>query len=676
MLLINFYKKALAHLFTCIRFQRLTFFLCSNMKLIYLLSLVIGLSFSGYTQNIDSLLVAARQTKDDSAKIRMLNKIAFSYIFNNTDKALDIISEGKALAKASQFKFGLTELTNTHGIYMDVTGQSDSAGFYFKKALKMSRSNGFQQIESMCINNLGMYHWNRSEYNLALDYFFQALKMDEANDNEQSTSYALNNIGLIYQEMNLNEKALAYHQRALAIRKTYNLENDQIASLNNIGINLKDLGRIDDAIASFKQGIALAKKTNNTIDHFKLLDNLANAYQISGALQLALQTHLEALNKIDDYGASKTNQLATISNIIALYNRMDKPRMALQYIEKGKALMASFPQAELGYAELYLNSAESYYMLDDFKNARKDRDHFITLKDSVFSERNAKAIADLEVKYETDKKEREILIQRAELAEHKLTIQQKNYQLYGLIGLAFIFGLIGFLFYNQQKLKNQQLQKENELKDALVKIETQNKLQEQRLQISRDLHDNIGAQLTFIISSIDNIKYGFHIEDDKLNQKLSAISAFASSTIYELRDTIWAMNKNDISLEDLQVRISNFIDKAIMADSNIDFSFKVSESVNQEKMFSAIEGMNIYRVLQEAINNAIKHASAKTISVTVEQSVNNIKFQVSDNGIGFDLVNVQQGNGLNNMRKRIHSLGGEIQIDSLNDKGTRVTLII
>ena len=77
----------------------------------------------------------------------------------------------------------------------------------------------------------------------------------------------------------------------------------------------------------------------------------------------------------------------------------------------------------------------------------------------------------------------------------------------------------------------------------MAKIETQNKLQEQRLRISRDLHDNIGAQLTFIISSIDNLKFGFTDISEKLGSKLSNISSFTQQTIYELRDTIWAMNK-------------------------------------------------------------------------------------------------------------------------------------
>ena len=87
-------------------------------------------------------------------------------------------------------------------------------------------------------------------------------------------------------------------------------------------------------------------------------------------------------------------------------------------------------------------------------------------------------------------------------------------------------------------------------------------MQEQRLNISRDLHDNIGAQLTFIISSVDNIKYAFDITNEKLDSKLNNISSFAKDTIVELRDTIWAMNSNEISFEDLEIRINNYIEKA------------------------------------------------------------------------------------------------------------------
>src|SRR5690606_36729885 len=104
-------------------------------------------------------------------------------------------------------------------------------------------------------------------------------------------------------------------------------------------------------------------------------------------------------------------------------------------------------------------------------------------------------------------REQQILVRRVELAEKNLIIQKHYYQLFALIALALISGCIGYMFFNQQKLKNQQFQKENDIKDALLKVQTQSRLQEQRLSISPELHDTIGPPLTFIITSIDNLKY-------------------------------------------------------------------------------------------------------------------------------------------------------------------------
>lgn len=677
MLLINFFKKA-SVIISVInhRIYLMLFVSKPLMKKLSLSCCLLLYTLFGFSQNLDSLLTEARKIKDDSAKIRKYNKIGFSYIFNDTDKALDVIKEGKQLANNADFKFGLTELTNTHGIYMDVTGESDSAAYYFEKALKMSREYNFDNIESMCLNNLGMFNWNRGNYNAALDYFFQSLKMDEARDSERSTSASLNNIGLIYQEMNLAEKALTYHRKALEVRKKYNLENEQIASYNNIGINLKDLGRLDEAIATYKTGIALAQKKNNLIDYYRLLDNLANAYYVKGNTDLALSTYLMALDKPQNYKADEKSTLALYNNIATLYNERNEPKKALSYINKGFTLVDKYPEIELVATDLYLSSAEAHYMLNNYDKARASKHKFISLKDSIFSENNAKAIADMEIKYETEKKEKEILIQRAELAERDLIIQERNYQIFGLIALAIILGILGYLIYKQQELKNKQLQKENELKDALLKIETQNRLQEQRLRISRDLHDNIGAQLTFIISSIDNLKYGFDIKDEKLKTKLNNISDFTSGTIYELRDTIWAMNKNEITFEDLQTRITNYIEKAHLSDANIKFEFSVDERVDTSKKFTSVEGMNIYRIIQEAIHNSLKYANASKIEVNVHKDLSNLVFKITDDGIGFNKEKIIRGNGLNNMEKRAKEIEGEFIVQSKENEGTIIKLTI
>ena len=326
--------------------------------------------------------------------------------------------------------------------------------------------------------------------------------------------------------------------------------------------------------------------------------------------------------------------------------------------------------------EAALNTYSQYYEAkNDDKTALKYFKEYSAFKDSILNiDTNAK-VAKLEIEFQTEKKEKEILAQRADLAEKELDISQKNYYIIGLVALAVVLSLLGFLFYNQQKLKNRQLQKENELKDALVKIETQNRLQEQRLHISRDLHDNIGAQLTFIISSLDNLKYGFQLPE-KLNQKLKGIGEFATSTIYELRDTIWAMNKDRISMEDLQTRASNFLEKANTAAIGINFQINTDEQLPQDFTFSSVDGMNIYRIIQEAINNAIKYAEAKNIVVEFNKQNDELEVTITDDGKGFNKQEVEHGNGLNNMRKRAHELKGQVYVDSSPNNGTKVLLVL
>lgn len=222
-------------------------------------------------------------------------------------------------------------------------------------------------------------------------------------------------------------------------------------------------------------------------------------------------------------------------------------------------------------------------------------------------------------------------------------------------------------------MKTVQLLKERELQDALLKIETQNKLQEQRLQISRDLHDNIGSQLTFIISSIDNLKFALGNQNPKIDEKLTNISSFTRETIVELRDTIWAMNKEEITVEDLETRISNFIENAKISLSGTQFIFSSNLKSTQLKPFSSRDGMNIYRIIQESVNNAIKHAKATKIEVMIQELENQICIEIIDNGSGFNLQETEKGNGLNSIEKRASELNSKLTVKS-DSNGTNITL--
>ena len=146
--------------------------------------------------------------------------------------------------------------------------------------------------------------------------------------------------------------------------------------------------------------------------------------------------------------------------------------------------------------------------------------------------------------------------------------------------------------------------------------------------------------------------------------------------LVELRDTIWAMNKNGISLEDLQVRVSNFIDKAHFASRTTQFNFEIDKSLSPNLKFSSVKGMNIYRIIQEAVNNAIKYAEASLVNVQIYNVENAIEFKITDNGIGFDKTHIDFGNGLNNMKKRAEEINAQIKIESQLGKGTQIVFTI
>ena len=585
--------------------------------------------------------------------------------------------KGITISQDKNIPFSEAELINTYGIYYDVSGKADSAKYYFEKALEISEKHNFKIITVMIINNLGMFHWNKGNYQQALDYFFQALEMNKTNTIDSGNGVYFNNIGLIYQEMGQYEKALEYHKKSLAVRERYKNPSEISTSLANIAVVLGAMGNYPESEKKFLEAINTAKAANELGKYYDALSGLSDIYLEQNQAEKAIPLLTELLGGRNANNIDRRSNLGPISNIIKACNHTNRPALALQYVEKGNDFLKEFPDLKNAAVLFFQNASETYFRQNKPELGAEYLQKAIDAKEKIFSNENAQAIANLETKYNVAEKEKNLAETRANLAESELKVEQKNIFIFGMVALAIFLAVLGFLVYRQQKLKNDQLQKESQLKTALAKIETQNQLQEQRLRISRDLHDNIGSQLTFIISSIDNLKFGLEGAANTVTDKLGKISDFASHTIYELRDTIWAMNKTDISVEDLQARISNFIEKAKVA-SDIDFQFNVEKDFVGEAHFTSVQGMNIYRIIQEAVNNALKYADASQIKVSVQSlfgsDKNGFEVLVFDNGKGFDVANTKLGNGIANIRKRAHDLGGNVEIISKEGMGTTVKL--
>jgi len=522
-----------------------------------------------------------------------------------------------------------------------------------------------------------MYNWNRGNFKEALNYFFEALKINESlpEDKKIKASICYSNIGLIYQEMKLFDKAITYHKMAYDLRVKDKMYKEQAASLNNIGICYRNKNEYTQAINTITKGIQIAKQSNNQIEYCKLLENLASVYIDLEQYDKALRYNLLA-EQIRRNVPHNNKEIMLLDIYIATsYNKLKDYNKSLEYCNKALDILKNDASLNSYAADLYKTLASSYYALSNIKQGDYYNTMYYSLLKEGFSVSNSKDLAEMETKYQTEKKEKELLKAKNNIILKEIENKRKSAWLIIISLITMFTAAVGYLFFRQQKLKNAQQEQEFQLKTAIAQIETQNKLQEQRLSISRDLHDNIGAQLTFIISSVENLKFGYPNIDEKIKNQLTKVGNFTRETIIELRDTIWAMNNHEFTMEDLRIRLVNFIEKAKSANNEIDFKFTIDGNLQSEK-FSSVVGINIYRVIQEAVNNAMKYSNAQQITINAKKIAQKMQITIQDNGKGFSIETIDFGNGLHNMKKRIEEIGGNFEINSIEGKGTQVKIEI
>lgn len=623
-------------------------------------------------KNIDSLLIVLNTSTADTAKVNLYKKIASHYNVTYLDSAKAFAEEGVELSRQLKYVNGEWENLNVLGNFFERKTEYETALKTYNEALDIVKATQSTKGFAVVLNNIATIYIRKGEYDEALTYMFDALKAEEELEDQNGIAQAYNNIGIVYYYIQDFDKTTLYLTKALEIQETLGNFDGLFNGYNNVGAIRIHQEKYVEAIKSYEKAFSISTEINDKKNQAVSLSNIGICWTKLKDYSKAEQFYDRSLAIRDEIGDldGKANSLV---NMGELFTEQKSFLKAETYLNRGMEIAnrnGLKTIKETGYKKF----SKLYEAQGDFKKSNEYLKDYLAVKDSILNEENARIIAETETKYETEKKEKEILEQRALVAETKLEVKRKNTMLYGSLGFALLLGLLGYLFYSQQRLKNRQLQKEGELKTALAKIETQNRLQEQRLRISRDLHDNIGAQLTFIISSLDNLKYGFKDMGEKLSGKLSGISGFTSQTIYELRDTIWAMNKESITFEDLQARISNFIDQAKVASEKTSFSFEIASEVNKEHILTSVEGMNSYRVIQEAVNNALKYSEATKIDVKISEEHGAISIAIKDNGKGFNRNEIEAGNGLNNMKKRARDLGANFSINSSSGEGTSVVM--
>jgi len=530
----------------------------------------------------------------------------------------------------------------------------------FEKNLKAAEASGYKYGEAKALLNLGMVYYLLGDYDMNTEYNLKAIKvLEELNlFNELADSYAQFGFQLKRRDMT---KAKKYMRMAINLAEKYNLIISLTTIYDNYGIVLEMDNSVDSAIYYYNKSLQLNRALNNLVGIPFNLNHLAGANTIKGNFKKAIAY----LKESDKYRAKEEGDYGRAENLVFygdLYYAMGNYVLAKKkYLECLKLAKKISNNYMISYGYEYL--AKISEKTGNYKKALENSKLYCAYKDSLVNVETNKKIAELEIDYESEKKDRKI-------AENKQQIRRRNMQLIAAAGLIIFLILFSYLVYRIQKLKRDRIQRELELKSKLKQAELERKISDEKLRVSRDLHDNIGSNLTFLVSSIDNLSY---IEKGRnKKEKLENLSNFGRGTLSELRNTIWAMNSEGGDVNKLILKITEL--KQNLNEQLNGINIDVINKIEKTFTLSSSRMLNLYRIVQEAVQNVIKYADATFVKIKFSNSSEHFTLKIIDDGKGFDLNNIKNGNGLKNMQYRCKQSNGEFSIES-SENGTTIKCI-
>lgn len=557
----------------------------------------------------------------DKAKIDSVNHLQRSIIVSNLQKSITVFEQNVEDARSINYKYGEAASLFNLGVVTYLNGKYEASTEIFLKAISLFEELKLDKELALAYGEFG-YQIKRRNLKKAIEYMRMGISIAEKHNYKYELSSMYNNFGVL-QEMNNNLDSTGfYYRKALKLKL-------EVGDVEGIPYTLNDLSGFEAMRGNFNEAFKLLRQSDEYRKKEKAdygrLDNLVrwgDTYFQKGDIDSALAKYSRA---ITSPGAGEQNYLV---------------RYCLEQLAAG------------------------YELKKDYRNAFLNQKKLSTLKDSVLNfETNAK-IAELEIKFDTEQKDHKI-------AESNLELQRKSNQLLILLGFVVTLMFITFGIYFHQKQKRVRIKRELELKNRINNAELERKATEEKLRIARELHDNIGSHLTFIISSLDNVTYG--AKEDKVLEKLTGLCSFSRETLNELRNTIWAMKEEDSTLHQLILKLSDLKHRLNSQMDNL--NLQIISSLDGTAHLTSAQLLNLYRIVQEAAQNSIKHAKAKKIVVTFEDQGDGFLMKIKDDGKGFDLQNCERGNGLTNMELRCKEAGGSFLIQT-DGNGTTIQCAI
>jgi signal transduction histidine kinase len=446
--------------------------------------------------------------------------------------------------------------------------------------------------------------------------------------------------------------------------------NGLLVSINNLSLSYQRTGENEKAIELIKRQLELAKQLNRRRSIERALINLAAVCYNLGDVQ-GLETARLELNKHLSESPVVDPKIKTYQFIVNAYYAI----LQKNFNEAERQLMEGLNVAEADsiidpLLDIYITLSMIKAAQHDFKAAHFYNQKWDDLSTSLHEEELSEYAMELETKYETEKKEAQIQLQQA-------TIEQKNTLNFILVGSAIVLLIISLLSYrnytHKQKLQQQRIA-ELETQQQLTATEAVLKGEEQeRTRLAKDLHDGLGGMLSGIKYSLNTMKGNLIMTPDNA-QAFERSMDMLDSSIKEMRRVAHNMMPEALVKFGLDTALSDFCN-----DINQSGVIKVayqSIGLSGTSTLSQTTAIAVYRIVQELLNNVIKHAVAKSVIVQVSKTNDDIAITVEDDGKGFDpaILKGSKGMGWNNIESRITYLKGKLDIQSEPGKGTSVLI--
>ncbi|NTW31474.1 MAG: tetratricopeptide repeat protein [Bacteroidetes bacterium] len=546
----------------------------------------ISFLFSFGQNKTDSLLKVVKSSKYDTNMVLALADLCFEYHYNDLKKANLYGQKGLVLAKKIGYIKGFAMCNNNIGTVYFSQGDYQKALEYYQKSLKIYQYINLKKEIPGCYQNIGSVYIKKGKYKQAIEYFQKSLEIIEKYGDKNRTARCYINIGIIHKEQRNYPQALKYYERALKIYKEIDYKRGIAECYNNIGSVKYFEGSVNDALEYYKKALEINKFTGNKIGESTNYNNIGAIYTEQGNSIVALEYFKKSL-KIKEELNDERGISACYTNLSHLSLTLKNYRQALEYSNKALILAKKLGTFDLKQ-NAYLNLSIINDNLGNIKDAFRYYKLYSETKDSILNKESQKKIVEMEVKYETEKKEKEIIKQNTKIALLEQGDKIEKYKRNGLIAGVFLISLLCiFIFFNLRKrIKlNVQLYKNQKEQFRIQKLLAESELNNEKLQ-SLQLHKELEYK------NKELINFALHIveKNDFLEElKLTLLNSFETIKPKEL---IFTIDQNLMSLEKERKEFEASIEK--VSES---FSMKLREKfpdvTKSEDRLSALLRLNL-----------------------------------------------------------------------------------